>query len=213
MMSKHHNSLLCYMLKSRKKASISLCILSTHLKRSFFRPKSIHIKYNSHQTQKNSPLGSRPADGLQDVTWLSTGLTAGVRWGVFFAKWKTHSAKSSLTKIMHCQQECENIYKILCIQRHLHPETSLYVVQHNTEQEQHCLQQRMQVANVLLNLDPDGSIIKRALPTHFPEQCMSMKTVQPQSYKVKWIKSDSSTLKKPQTIFKKILLITALRPF
>ena len=34
MMSKHHNSLLCYMLKSRKKASISLCILSTHLKRS-----------------------------------------------------------------------------------------------------------------------------------------------------------------------------------
>lgn len=36
------------------------------------------------------------------------------------------------------------------------------MVQHNTEQEQHCLQERTLVANVLLNLDPDSSVIKGA---------------------------------------------------
>jgi len=73
-MTKHHSSL--FFIYLRKKASISSCVLSTHLKQSFFRPKYIHFTNNSHQIHKNSPLGSRPADGQQDAAWLSTGLTA-----------------------------------------------------------------------------------------------------------------------------------------
>lgn len=119
MMTKQHKALVCFFSPSaqiRNKVAF-LYIFFIHIRNRLLRPKSIQLKNNNHQTQKSIPLGSRPADRLQDGTWL------------FFAKWRTpHSAKSSLTKIRHCWQKGENIYKILCVQRHLRSEPAQYTV-------------------------------------------------------------------------------------
>lgn len=59
-----------YIFELREKANVSLCVLSTRLKHSFFRMKSIYFKNNSHQTQKKSPLDNRPAGHNLAEDWI-----------------------------------------------------------------------------------------------------------------------------------------------